>query len=307
MRKTVQWPRATPAIVICLTLAGTAFAQRGLVRAQNDPANLGPSDLTYHDGPVMTGDKRIRLIFYGNTDWAKKAYPIVLDWASGYAQKPTSLSNILTDYPQGEKKFNALAISSSSVSAFYAYTHGAALTDDDVKQIVMDAISQNLLPLDDKAVYFVLTSPDVHETHGNKTFCLNSALGFCGYHANFKFSGKDLKYSFVGDASTQCFFTPCVPPDNRNTSPNGDVGIDAMLSIVSHEAAEAFTNPDVTTGPPFGWFEDGTGKEVADKCDFEYGDTMDGGPGKWNQTWAGRRYLLQMLWNNTIGVCTQSK
>jgi hypothetical protein len=305
VRKSIQWPGAILATTVCLTFTGPAFAQTRVTRLINDPANLHtPSDLTYHGGAVMTGAKHYRLIFYGDATWTLAAYPIVRDWASGYTQTPPSLSNILTQYPKGTIPFKD-AVTLSTVgndvgAVFYGYTHGAHLSDVLVQLIVMDAITSGQMALDDKAVYFVLTSPDVTDISISGAFCIS----YCGYHGNFSFMGKDLKYAFVGDASTQCLMA-CVAL-NTVTSPNGNVGVDGMLNVMSHEGAEAFTDPDDFTGP-FGWYDGITGDEIGDKCNFTFGTVSTGGPGFWNQSWAGRKYLLQELWDNSTSSCKQTK
>ena len=50
---------------------------------------------------------------------------------------------------------------------------------------------------------------------------------------------------------------------NAVKSPNGDVGVDAMTSVVAHELVEAVSDPESDGNRAW---EDGTGYENADKC-----------------------------------------
>ena len=102
----------------------------------------------------------------------------------------------------------------------------------------------------------MLTSADVNATSG---FCTQ----YCGWHTHATISGKDIKYAFVGDAS-RCL-SACAA---QSTSPNGNPGADAMVSIVAHELEEATTDPDLNA-----WY-DNRGYENADKCAWTFGTTF---------------------------------
>ena len=47
------------------------------------------------------------------------------------------------------------------------------------------------------------------------------------------------------------------------TAPNNDTGIDGMVSILTHELAEAASDPTASS-----WYSGATGDENADKCAF---------------------------------------
>jgi hypothetical protein len=77
-----------------------------------------------------------------------------------------------------------------------SYSLGSSLSDANIQSIVSSAISSGRLPKDTNGVYFVLTSADVKETSG-------FGSQYCGWHTHGTISSSDIKYAFVGDASTQ--------------------------------------------------------------------------------------------------------
>jgi len=139
-------------------------------------------------------------------------------------------------------------------------------------------------------IYFVLGSSDVkqvgHRNTPNERFCVD----FCGWHSfdPLFFGGRDIKFSFVGDPSVQCP-EGCEP--QTEVSPNGNPGVDAMVSVVAHELAETVTDPDEDA-----WI-DAEDNEIADKCLDMFGveHTLENGA-KYNIEVKERLYLIQELW-----------
>ncbi|KAK6121930.1 hypothetical protein DH2020_044333 [Rehmannia glutinosa] len=120
-------------------------------------------------------------------------------------------------------------------------------------------------------VYLLLTSDDVYV----QDFCNN----ICGFHY-FTFPsivGYTLPYAWVGNSAKLCpgvcaypFAVPdYIPGLKAVKSPNGDVGVDGMISVIAHEIAELSTNPLVNA-----WY---AGQdpvfpvEIADLCEGIYG------------------------------------
>jgi hypothetical protein len=136
--------------------------------------------------------------------------------------------------------------------------YGTALGDANIQAIVAWTINNGKLAYDANGIYFVLTSPEITETSG---FCTN----YCGWHTHFALNGaaaNDVKYAFVGNPSKQC---PTACEAQQASSPNGNPGADGMASVISHELAEATTDPDLTA-----WY-DTRGYENADKCAWTFG------------------------------------
>ncbi|HEX8088158.1 MAG TPA: hypothetical protein VF762_04855, partial [Blastocatellia bacterium] len=134
------------------------------------------------------------------------------------------------------------------------------------------------LPYDANGVYFVLTSSEVTETSG---FCTK----YCGWHTAATPSAGHVRFSFVGNANR------CLNACSAQTiSPNGNAGVDGMISVIAHELEEAVTDPD----PRSGWVDSG-GAENADKCAWTFGQSQTLLPnGAWANMQLGTRwYLIQ--------------
>lgn len=94
--------------------------------------------------------------------------------------------------------------------------------------------------------------------------------------------------------------------------PNGEVGIDGMISVIAHELAEVSSNPMLN-----GWYggEDAMAPtEIADLCLGVYGSGGGGGymgivyKDRWRSVYnvngVGRRkYLIQWVWDLTRNRC----
>jgi hypothetical protein len=84
-------------------------------------------------------------------------------------------------------------------------------------------------------------------------------------------------------------------------APNGDTDADVEISPLSHEMAEAITDPDVNTG----WY-DAAGNENGDDCAYLYG-TLSGPDGThYNQVVNGHHYLTQEEFSNHDFVAATS-
>jgi hypothetical protein len=81
-----------------------------------------------------------------------------------------------------------------------------------------------------------------------------------------------------------------------SVSPNGNVGADAMASVMAHELEETATDPDLNA-----WY-DQRGYENADKCAWTFGTTYSVANGsKANMSLGGRDFLIQRNWVNAAG------
>jgi len=136
------------------------------------------------------------------------------------------------------------------------YSQGSVLSDRKVANIVANAINSGVLPKNSNGIYFVLTSSDVAETSG---FCSR----YCGWHTSGTLQGTNIKYAFVGNGN-RCL-NACAA---QTTGPNGNAGVDAMVSVLAHELEEANTDPNLNA-----WY-DASGAEDADKCAWTFGQSL---------------------------------
>jgi hypothetical protein len=258
------------------------------IDAAPNPYSVVQDGIQYHGGPVMTGQKDVYLIWYG--DWtgnkAQSILPALVTNLNG-----SKYFNINTTYTNGggTKVSNAVGL---ILQVADNYSKGKSLTDADIVTIVNKSIVPNgLLPLDPNGVYFVLTSSDVNETSG---FCTS----YCGWHNHTTISSTDVKYAFVGNGD-RCP-SAC---EAQAISPNGNPGADGMTSILSHELEETATDPDLSA-----WWQNSTGEENADKCAWKFGSekTLPSGA-KYNMTMGGVHYLIQENWVNAVNTKTGAK
>lgn len=185
--------------------------------------------------------------------------------------------------------------------------------------VVRDAVTARTrpLPVDSSGVYLVLTSPEVVV----ENFCGQ----VCGFHY-FTFPsvvGYTLPYAWVGNSAARCpevcaypFAIPSYVGGGRRAEapPNGDVGVDGMVSVIAHELAELASNPLANA-----WYagEDPSfPTEIADLCEGIYG-TGGGGAytgqlltdGRSGASYnvngvGGRKFLVQWVWNPILSYCS---
>ncbi len=239
------------------------------------------SPILYHGGPVVA-TPNIYLIWYGNWNQANgsdtpSGQQIVRDFAANVGGSP--YFDINGTYPGVTG--GAKSVSETSD----AYSRGSHLKDSDVQRIVVSAISGGGLPYDTAGIYFVLTSSDVAETSG---FCSR----YCGWHtAATPSTVGHIRYSFVGNAN-RCL-SGCAA---QTVGPNGNAGVDGMVSVIAHELEEATTDPDLNA-----WY-DGSGAENADKCAWTFGQAQyQVANGAWaNMKLGTRDFLIQRNLDHSI-------
>jgi len=257
---------------------GDQGAKGDAARKAKPTANNG---ISYHGGPIILGTTNAYVIWYG--DWAGNTGTTILtDLLSNMGGSP--YYNINTTYTNaaGAKVTNAVAYGGSTTDN----AHGTSLSDSTIRTIVSDAVTSGRLPTDPNGVYFVLTAAGVAETSGFLT-------QYCGWHTHGSISGADLKYAFIGDP-TGPKISACAAQTAK--SPNGNVGADAMASVIAHELEEAVTDPDLNA-----WY-DSRGYENADKCAWTFGSTFAAPNGSaYNLTLGPRQFLIQRNWVNASG------
>jgi hypothetical protein len=236
-------------------------------------------DITFHGGPVMAAPN-VYLIWYGNWNQSNGSdtaagQEIVRDFLHGLSGSNYYVTNASYNTPTG----------TFQVDGEYTdnYSQGTRLSDSRVQTVVTNAIKTKKLGVaDPNGIYFVLTSSDVSESSG---FCSK----YCGWHTSGTISGSDIKYAFVGNAY-RCL-NACAA---QTVGPNGNAGVDGMVSVIAHELEETNTDPDLNA-----WY-DRNGNEDADKCAWTFGghQTKGANGAYYNMTLPGttgnnRNFLIQ--------------
>lgn len=246
-------------------------------RAPARGSTTATTPILYRGGPVMGGTPNVYIIWYGNwnqnngTD-TPAGQQIVRDFLAGLGGSP--YLNINTTY----------SITSTTVTSSINYagqitdtgSQGTSLTDTKIQSIVARAVPLlgNGKP-DANGIYFVLTSSNCSVSSG---FCTR----YCGWHTYATLSGTTVKYSFVGNAA-RCL-SSCAA---QSVGPNGNAGVDGMLSVLAHELVETVSDPKLNA-----WY-DANGAENADKCAWTFGTTYLVNGAYANMQLGSRHFLIQ--------------
>lgn len=212
--------------------------------------------ILYNKGPVMA-QPNVYVIWYGSwnrgngTD-TPEGQQIVRDFLNAVGGSPYFAIN--KTYSTSSTLVNGKVTFAGETTDFGS--QGIKLSDSSVQSIVSKAISNGSLPKDVNGVYFVLTSSDVSESSG---FCNK----YCGWHTHASMSSADIKFAFIGNAA-RCL-SSCAA---QSAGPNGNGGVDGMVSVIAHELEEATTDPDLNA-----WY-DRQGAENADKCAWTFGQNQ---------------------------------
>ena len=258
--------------------------------------------INYHGGPVMKGTPNVYVIWYGNwnstgsnTGATRSLIEHFFSTIGGSAlEKVNSTYGDNSGNVTGNVHFGGSTTVSSSTN----------LTDSSLRTTVSNALSSGALPRDSNGVYFVLTSSNINETSG---FCTQ----YCGFHTHASLGGVDIKYSFVGNPD-RCPSGCEIQRTGPNSPATNVGGADGMANVISHELEEAISDPDLNA-----WF-DTSGRENADKCNFNFGATSTctstsicsaagkAAAAKFNQTFGTNDWMLQQNWRNSGGgACAQ--
>ncbi|KAJ6971106.1 protein EXORDIUM-like 3 [Populus alba x Populus x berolinensis] len=249
--------------------------------------------LRYHMGPVLTGNITVHTIWYGR--WQKSQKKIIRGFINSisdvHARHPSVAGwwrtvQLYTDQT-GANISHTVQLGQEKNDRFYS--HGKSLTRLSIQSVIRSAVTARTKPLPinpRNGLYLLLTSDDVYV----QDFC-GQCPGVCAYPfavPEFRPGWKALK------------------------SPNGDVGVEGMISVIAHEIAELATNPLVNA-----WYagqDPSAPVEIADLCEGIYG-TGGGGSytgqmltdhdgATYNMNGIRRKFLVQWVWNHVVSYCT---
>ena len=219
--------------------------------------------IQFHGGPVMNTPTPY-LIWYGNWNQSNGSdnaagQQIVRDAIFGLSGSNYYVTNASYSGVSGLLNVSGLGNGANgSHETNDAYSQGTNLSDSQIASIVSTAIAAGLGGQggDSNGIYFVLTSSDVNESSG---FCTQ----YCGWHTYGTLGSTTIKYAFVGNAN-RCL-SACAA---QTTGPNGNAGVDGMVSVIAHEMEETNTDPQLNA-----WFSP-KGAEDADMCAWTFGSSQ---------------------------------
>ena len=271
-------PEATVASAVSAAKGKPAAAApngKGIGTLQQTGVQRTRYRVEYHLGQVMTGTSNVYLIWYGN--WTNEPAPtIIRDLVIGLGGSPYFRINTLYPDASGAAPSGGLIFGGAVIDL---YSRGPTLSDQDIKDIVLEQMAVQSIPVDPRGIYVVLTTPDVTASSG-------WAESYCAFHDFVMRNGGSHKIVYIG--SPRRSPTRCAP---QLIGPNGDYNADGMASLV---AAELF---NATVDPVFNAYYDKLGLEPADKCAWSYGATYTTPNGAQANVRLGNRdFLLQQLW-----------
>ena len=291
---------ALPWLALAGSTLGAAAAQAGDVvtrlpfaedQLQKRELGRGKPRIIYHGGPVMTGPKNLYVVYYGS--FTPTQHDILDTFLANLGGSNAFSAN--TTYFDAANDFlqNALNYSPGTDSFDDAYSLGKSLSGRFDQTIIKNAIAGSHLPADEDAIYLLTISTDVSLPR----------TVWCAYHtfSTHIVTGMTIKYA-VAPNLPPSMFTGCsgnVATFHDHTSPNDDIGMDAVCDSLIHEISEAATDPDLDA-----WFTR-TGAENADICNFVYGPAFVAANGSHaNVTLGGRDYLVQQIWDREALICS---
>lgn len=289
----------------CLCLLLAIIGCSALISAQTAPANdrrpfekkanaaSSTPVILYHGGPVLVANKDLYVIYYGSfTSTQHSILDTFLQNLGG-----SGAYNVNSEYSDASGSFieNVLSYSPASDSFDDAYSLGTSLSGSFETTIIHNAITNGHLPNDTNGIYILTVSPDVK---------LPKSV-WCAFHTHSSniVAGEDIKYALAPDPPSSLYRSCSGNVANfaDTTSPNGDIGMDAVADDLIHELSETATDPDLSA-----WFTK-NGEENGDLCNFVYGTTFLAANGSHaNHTFGNRNYLVQTIWDRVGSFCALS-
>ena len=258
------------------------------------------TDLSYHNGSVMTGVVNLYNIYFGDftSTPSDRPTPGLVDYFSQHIGNTSWFDTFSVFY---EEK-NGVRIPAASSSVLKASSRcngvgkGLSIGMNDVISCIVSSFS-NGVP-DPNGIYAVIFRGDFTWNSDGLTWNTAPGSDFCGFHSTFvhstnEFSTASVKFFVVGDPSIEkgnlnmgCIVTPL-------PTANGNIGADNLLTTYAHEIAECITNYNDD-----GWH---IGQlETADLCNVEFGTKSNS-----NIIVGNKKFLIQQLYIPGRG-CTMS-
>ena len=252
-------------------VAGVSYLHHGEALTQG-------GTIPYNGGAVLLHPSAVNL--YWGTYWqtaAGQAEQAVLDGlAQGMAGTPWL--GILSQY--GDANGNAPDVIDGVFggSQILATDPPSLVQDGDIQAFVEQQLQTGVVPYGAETVYFVYTGPGVTVQMSDGSQSCNQ---WCGYHNHYSGNSGDTKYSPIphGDCPQGCG----APGLTVNSA-----GLDQSTTTMSHEFAEAVTDPDLSA------YTGGNLGEVGDPCTAAF-----------SASWGNASYAVQTVWSNATQSCVQ--
>jgi hypothetical protein len=162
------------------------------------------------------------------------------------------------------------------------------VSDADVATDINNFISANptIVPSGTTPVYMYIGASSTLLTSGFGTI-------YCGWHTYGTTSSLTNVPYLAFQNFTATYNKAC---SSQTTSPNGNVPLDAMASVMVHEIDETLQDPFLNA-----WY-DSSYAESADKCAWTWGTLQKVGAARYNVVLGSLKYMIQQDWleNNLV-------
>jgi hypothetical protein len=257
------------------------------------------SNLTYHFGPVMRTNTTYAIYWVPPGYSISSNYSGLIDGFLGnVAADSTKSGNVYFSDTQYSDSTGSIAYNSSfagSAVDTHAYPRSGCtdrytsvcLTDGQIQTELQSVLAAHGWSPSISKLFFVFTPRNVGSCYGSAC----SYSYFCAYHSQIGSGTGATLYAnqpYAAWVPSAC---------GSGQSPNSD-DADSTINVASHEHNESITDPLGTA-----WY-DRSGNENGDKCAWQFGTALGGGPGtKYNQSINGAHYYLQQEWSNRSTGC----
>jgi hypothetical protein len=262
------------------------------------PAAASSNNLQYYGGPVEAAGTTNYAIFWepsltAATNGVSPSYNSLI---SRFFQDigGSSLYGVASQYYQTVNGVTTPIANSSAFGGAFVDTSSyptPALTDGQIQAEVTKVMAAQGWTGGIGHQFFVFTGKNEVSCAG--AICSN--VYYCAYHSSFTSGGQEVLYA--NQPYTNTLPAGCAAP----TSPNGDSDADSTINVVSHELIETVTDPSVGDAR-YAW-QDTSGAEIGDKCNFTFGPTDAGGA---DLRVNGHGYIVQSEWSNRVSGCSMS-
>jgi hypothetical protein len=312
-----------PASIGCTSQpAGSTSAGTG------DPAR-GTPPLTNHGGPVMGTPSVSNQVVMMPIWWVPSGYSfpsgyqdVIVKYLHDVANASNSHSNVFATTTQysgsnGQVHYHLVVgggatdtvpfpTSGCTVNSGSVYADGSGYTEcldqAQVQAEVAKWVNTLSSPTDYGHIYILFTPKQVESCFypgnpSNQQCTLNPtpSNAFCAYHSSYGGTGiyADMPFPIYSSPTGYTCSSEGAFGYGNNEAPNGNVDGDAEVSPLSHEIAEAMTDPNGNA-----WF-DRSGYENGDECAYTYGQVAGSAGAYYNQTIMGDHFLTQEEFSNS--------
>jgi hypothetical protein len=263
----------------------------------------GGSNLVYHLGPVMRTNATYA-IYWIPPGWSVSAsYRALIDrFFADVAADGGKTTNVYYSTTQYSDTTGTVVYGSTFKGSIVDTTPFPAsgctdsvgatsvcLSDAQLRSEIDRVAQANGWPRNLSTAYFLFTPAGVGSCYSSGSCAFSQ---YCAYHSSFTSSaGGTVLYANQP-------YTATVPAAcDAGQHPNGD-DADPTINVVSHEHAEAITDPLGNA-----WY-DRKGYENGDKCAWNFGTALGStATGRYNQLINGNPYYLQQEWSNASSRC----